>query len=195
MNLKEKAPSLSEFGGCLSGAPSEELFLEEVFFPFTEWMLKFVPLERGVLTCIRPYGSSPFFYHPSPFSGYRLIASFRDSQVPGEKILDEKRFYNAGIFSLVHLTTGFLLNLLVVESKGLEDYRAGLVLESSLKLSGNWWQNALYHLGEKDLIPRLFVAFHPHLIPEGWGGVILEAYRTLSQNQQVKFYFRWGGKV
>jgi hypothetical protein len=191
-----KGKTLGVFGEEIfsTGSPGEGFLLEEVFFPFIEWIQKSVPLFRGVLTFIRPPGSAPFHYRSSPFSGYHLIASFYDS-FPEEEKTEEQRFDHPGIYSLVHLTTGFLLNLLVVEYRKLQENRGGLVLESHLQLSGNWWQNALYQIENKGVIPRLFIAFHPHLIPPGWGGVILEGYRTLSQNQQVKFYFRWGGKV
>lgn len=168
--------------------------LSEVFFPFIEWIQRVNPLKRGVLTIIRPQGVPPFELHLPPFSVYRVVASFAEGKEEGEDA-SPTRFLDPQIFSLVHITTGFMLNLLVVSYRLTREIRYGLVLETELRLSGNWWQPVLVQLEERGVIPRLFVSFHPQLSPEPSppGLLILEAYRTLGQGTQVKFYFREAG--
>ena len=87
----------------------------------------------------------------------------------------------------------FALNLLFVAHRQASFHRYGIVLESDVNLTEAMVKTAYTQALKKNRLDRLIVEREPSLLPREENqaySLIFEAYRTLTAEKYVKFYFR-----
>ncbi len=168
----------------------ERHFIERTYnvilLPFIELVRRTIPFNKGVLTAIRPLSAPTPEFEVSQFSPFHIAARFADPAQSGDLSSPE-------IVSLVNSMDGFALNLLFVAHRQARFYRYGLVLEADVKLTEAHVKTAYTQAVKKNRLDRLVIEREPALQPledEEQTGLIFEAYRTLTAERYVKFYFR-----